>query len=125
MSTIFFTVTKVKAQDLVMELKEDRNLFARCAIISKDRPDVNLKEAVGKFEFTVVRRSMFAPDGTMFHCSTKSNLLHILEEMKDEEDTSTTTELIPAEQMISVVDGMAKVQALDKPNWIYLVTAAT
>lgn len=105
----------MKARDLVMELKEDRNLFARCAIICKDRPDVNIKEAVGKFEFTVVPRSMFAPDGTMLHCSTKSNLLHILEEMKD---ASMTTECTPAEHKVCVVDGMAEVQALDKPDWI-------
>ena len=62
-----------------MELKEDRSLFARMLVVCKSRPDINLKESIGKYEFSVVPRFLFAADGTMLHCSMKSKLMTILE----------------------------------------------
>ena len=38
--------------------------------VSKSRPEFNQQEAIGTFEFSLVPRSLFAADGTMFHCST-------------------------------------------------------
>ncbi|CAH3024123.1 unnamed protein product [Porites evermanni] len=40
-------VIKVKAKDTIIELKEDRNLFARLAMVSKSRPEIDIQEAVG------------------------------------------------------------------------------
>ena len=65
-------VIKVKTVKRVVELKEDRSLFARVMMVSKSRPDVDIKEAIGLYEFTVVPRSLLASDGTMMHCSCKS-----------------------------------------------------
>ena len=48
----------------MVELKEDRSLFARMLVVCKSRPEVNLKESIGKHEFPAVRRSVFAADGT-------------------------------------------------------------
>ena len=64
-----------------MELKEDRSLFARMLVVCKSRPDINLKESIGKYEFSVVPRSLFAADGTMLHCSMKSKLMTFLEKL--------------------------------------------
>ena len=38
-----------------MGLKEDRNLFARSfmVVVAKSRPNINLEEAVGKYELSV------------------------------------------------------------------------
>ena len=70
---------KMTADNKVLELKEDSNLFARLLLISKTRKEVNLQEVIGQYEPSVVPRSMFAVDGSMLHCQLKSSLLHIME----------------------------------------------
>ena len=107
-------VIKVKAKDTIIELKENRK-FARLAMVCKSRPEIDIQEAVGLYEFTVVPRSLFARDGTMLHCSCKSALMHILEKAGG---PSTNTQEITAGFKVTIVDGMAKVQSLDKPEWI-------
>ena len=39
---------KLKVDQKVVELKEDRNLFARLLMVAKSRPNINLEEAIGK-----------------------------------------------------------------------------
>ena len=107
-------VIKVKAKDTIIELKENRK-FARLAMVCKSRPEIDIQEAVGLYEFTVVPRSLFARDGTMLHCSCKSALMHILEKAGG---PSTNTQEITAGFKVAIVDGMAEVQSLDKPEWI-------
>ncbi|KAK3746101.1 hypothetical protein QZH41_015518, partial [Actinostola sp. cb2023] len=115
-------VIKVKAADKVLELKEDRSLFARLMMVCKSRPEIDIKEAVGLYEFSVVPSSLFAADGTMLHCSCKSALMHILEKLKGETSSGVTSdtnsESAYVQVKVSVVDGMAEVQSLDKPDWI-------
>ena len=72
---------------------------------------------------------MFAADGTMLHCSLKSTLMNILEKMEPRRNTTgSTKEVLPvvtgmaATQKVSIVDAMAKIQALDKRNWIKNLT---
>ena len=99
-------VIKVKAKDTIIELKENRK-FARLAMVCKSRPEIDIQEAVGLYEFTVVPRSLFARDGTMLHCSCKSALMHILEKAGG---PSTNTQVITTGFKVAVVDGMAEVQ---------------
>ena len=47
----------------------------------EDRPQIDIKEAVGTHEFTVAPRSMFSVDRSMLHCSLKSSLMCILEKL--------------------------------------------
>lgn len=111
---------KIKTDDKVVELQEDRSLFARMMMVCKRRPEIDIKEAVGVYEFSVVPRSLFASDGTMLCCSTKSVLLHILERQNTcaPTDDNTTSDVTDAPYKVDVVDGMAELQALDKPAWI-------
>ena len=113
---------RVAAKDKVIELKEDRSLFARMMVVCKYRPEIDINEAVGVHEFSVVPRSMFAADGTMLHSSAKSALMDILEKLPDrsiEQDERTDEVADTGAQMkVSIVNGMAEVQALDKPDWI-------
>ena len=51
-----------------MEPKEDRTFFARMLVVCKSRPDINLKESICKYEFSVVPRSLFAADGILLLC---------------------------------------------------------
>ena len=77
-------VIKVKKVERVVELKEDRSLFVRLMLVCKSRPDIDIKEAIGLYEFTVVPRYLFTSDGTMMHCSCKSTFMHILEKQSGE-----------------------------------------
>ena len=54
----------------IVALQEDRCLFARTMVVCKSSPEFNLQEAIGTFGFSLVPRSLFAADATMFHCST-------------------------------------------------------
>ena len=113
---------RVATNDKIIELKEDRCLFARMMVICKSCPEIDIKEAVGVYEFSVVR-SMFAADGNMLHCSTKSALMSILEKLPSDrsvKQAEPTDQLANADGQIkvSIVDGMAEVLALEKPDWI-------
>ena len=92
-------------------------------VICKSRPEIDIKEAVGVYEFSVVPRSMFAADGNMLHCSAKSALMSILEKLSNDrsvEQAEPTNQFANADVQIKVaiVDGMAEVQSLEKPDWI-------
>lgn len=62
---------KVCSKEKLIELLEDRSLFARMMMVCRRRPDIDIKETIGMYEFALVPRSTFAPDGSMLHCSSK------------------------------------------------------
>ena len=62
------------------ELIADRALFGRMVIVITSRLDLNFKDVIGKYEPTVVPRSMFAADGTMLHCTKEGDLVDIIQE---------------------------------------------
>ena len=84
-------------------------------MVCKSRTDIDIKEVIGLYEFTVVPRSLFASDGTMMHCSCKSTLMHILEKQSGE---SSTSSIGSSDVTVAILDSMAEVQLLDKPDWI-------
>ena len=84
-------------------------------MVCKSRPDIDIKEAIGLYEFMVVPRSLFVSDGTMMHCSCKSTLMHILEKQSG---GSRTSSVVSTDVTVPIVDGMAEVQSLAKPDWI-------
>ena len=66
-----------------MELKEDRDMFARMLIVANSSPQISLENTKGTYELSVVPRALFAADGPMHHCSEKSQLVAILEKQAD------------------------------------------
>ncbi|KAL9960825.1 hypothetical protein ACROYT_G034330 [Oculina patagonica] len=98
------------------------NLRQSRAWVSSVTNQVDIKEAVGLYEFSVVLRSLFDPDGSMLHCSSKSTLMHILEKFKGESSigvtSETSTENADVRVKVAIVDAMAEVQSLGKPDWI-------
>jgi hypothetical protein len=108
----------------IVELKDDRALFARMLIVARSRSEINLKEAIGQHEFTAFPRALFAMDGSLLPCTDKSKLMNILEGLPsqvpvvDTQQTDQgTTEEVSTKKVI-VVDGMAVVQAMGKPTWV-------
>ena len=115
-------VLKLSCKDKVIELKEDRSLFARLMTVCKSRPEINIKEVIGQYEFSLAPSSLFAPDGTMLHCSAESAL-----KLGGESEQRTTTgpqisanesvNMEPSSQMrVAVVDAMTELQSLGKPD---------
>ena len=114
---------KVKAAGKIIELKEDRSLFARMMVVCKSRPEINMKDAIGLHEFSVVPRSLFAADGTMFHCTNKSQLMSILEALPGNQPAETANTQGAGVDVqghhrvrVDIVDGMAEVQSLKKTD---------
>ena len=69
---------RISLKDKVVELQEDRNLFARLMIVAKSRPEIDMKEAIGQHEFSVVPRSLFANDGRLVNHLTLQGLMTAL-----------------------------------------------
>ena len=49
---------KLSTGDKVVEIRQDRSLFARMMVVCKSRPEITLKEVIGQYKFSVVPRSM-------------------------------------------------------------------
>lgn len=58
-------------------------------MVCKLCPEINIAEAVGVYEFSLVPRSLFALDGSMLHCSTKSALMNAIEKHVNTENSTT------------------------------------
>ena len=87
-------------------------------MVCKSRPEIDIKETVGQYEFSIVPRSLFAADGTMLHCASKSNLMSILEKLNDNRNNRRVAGPNEDQMKVAIVDGMAEVQSLHKPEWI-------
>ena len=119
----------VKIRDQTVDLKETKNLYGRLMVLTRSNRDIDQKNAVGNYEFTLTPRALFAPDGSMLPCTDKSKLIHNLEKLvnteeqtetpaADEQDddrdpvsSSATSSTIPK---IAIVDGMVLVQKITK-----------
>lgn len=64
----------------VVELKENRSLFARIVIAAHAGPEIDLEEVVGKYEFSRVSHAVFASDGIPLSCQNKSKLVVLVEQ---------------------------------------------
>ncbi|KAE8278585.1 hypothetical protein D5F01_LYC23497 [Larimichthys crocea] len=120
----------VKLRDNTVDLKETKDLFARLMVLARSNRDIDYKEAIGNYEFTLTPRALFTPDGTILPCHDKSKLIHLLEKLTKEDkptevgssthqdavDTGTP-DLTSSDQpsrKIALVDGMVLVQKLSK-----------
>ena len=116
-------VVKVSRKEKLVELREDRSLLTRMMMVCKSRPEIDIQETVGLYEFSLVPRSLFAVDGSMLHCSSKSALLAILEkvcagkERQNDEGNDGRMGSSTTQMKVAIIDGMAELQSLDKPDW--------
>ncbi|KAG1660000.1 hypothetical protein GQR58_022225 [Nymphon striatum] len=51
----------VKIRDKSIDLKETKDLYGRLMVLARSSSDVDQKEAIGNFEFTLTPRALFAP----------------------------------------------------------------
>ena len=123
------TTLAIKIRDKTVDLKETKDLYGRLMVLSRSSRDVDQKDAIGNFEFTVTPRALFAPNGSLLSCTDKSKLIHNLEKFANKEPSlpedeldATHMEPAPADAVIdgststkvAVVDGMVVVQKMTK-----------
>ena len=74
-------------------------------VLSRSRCDINQKEAIGNYEFTLTPRALFGPDGTVLPCLDKSKLIHLLEKL--------TIEYMPQEDKVQNAEISVHQDAID------------
>ena len=55
----------VKVWDKTVDLKETKDLYGRLMVLARSNRDIDQKQAVGTYEFTLTSQSLFAPDGSV------------------------------------------------------------
>ena len=79
------------------------------AIVTKSRPEIDMENTVGQYEFSSVARSLFTADGTLLPCN-EYKLMEDLENLAV--DNNEVMEPYVGEQGAVVIDAMAVVQQL-------------
>lgn len=74
---------KVMLRDKTIDLKETKDLYGRLLVLAKSSREIDQKQAIGNFEFTLTRpRALFTPDGAaLLPCTDKSKLILLLEKI--------------------------------------------
>ena len=104
-------IVKTKVQEKVIKLQEEKSLISRYLRASRKRPDLDIKFLVGNFEFSVVLKTLFTPDGEALMCSHKSKTLHLIEEMQCQHN-GDEEQLIQNDVLL--IDAMAVVNHVNK-----------
>ena len=95
-----------------VHLKEEKNLMARFLITARKRPQLELEECLGNYEFCAVPKSLFSVDGQPLSCNDKLKLIHLIEELKD---SILSTNLVKEhDDSCIIIDGMAVVNKIVK-----------
>ena len=115
----------MSTKEKLIELREDRFLFARMMMVYISRPAIDIKETIELDEFSLVSRSMFEADGSMLKCFAESALMAILEEFPSRwrspdqrNGDSTTTDVTGLDLKVNIIDTMGELQCLGKPDRI-------
>ena len=138
---------KMRIRDKAVDLKETKDLYGRLMVLARSSRDIDLKQALGNYEFTLTPRALFAPNGSMLECHGKADLIHELEAITEpdvpEPSASTSQHADPAVlqddrpeiastsspqvidpcpcRRIAVVDGMVVVKKLQKSSTVNTV----
>ena len=110
---------KVRVGDKVIKLREERALLGRFLIIQGSRPGLvpKLEDTIGKYEMSVVPRSLCAVDGSLFIPTDKASLMHAIEGAKAEPIQSATLqdiEPVGRPPRVLIVDAMAVLHSMKK-----------
>ena len=82
-------------------------------LVSKSKPEINVEETVGKHELSVVPRSLMA---ILENLPTQEETVSETAEHQGVQGHSSNDEIDIPELNVALVDAMAEVQALDKPE---------
>lgn len=54
-------------------------------VLAKSNRDIDQKDAIGNYDFTLTPRALFSPKGSFLTCSDKSKLIHVLRKLISEQ----------------------------------------
>ena len=86
-------------------------MLSRFLITATKRTELDLEEAIGNSEFSVVPKSMFGQDGEALLSSDKAKIHHAIESSSSEESDVDTPILT---EPVIILDGMALVNKVHK-----------
>ena len=75
-------IQDLKCHDNCRKASKDQRgawTVARLIVFSRSRPQLDMKECIGSYEFGEITRSLFASDGTFVLAYDKAKILHHLE----------------------------------------------
>lgn len=106
-------IVKLKGKTTEIQLKASSTFLSRLLIITKSERNVDLQEAISLHEFNSINLTLMSPDGSLLPWTSKSDLIHALEDLCDLETTPSVS-TIDADNSSKhlIVDAMAVVQAL-------------
>ena len=79
----------IKIREKNIELKETKDLFGRLMILSQSNREIDQKQAISNFDFTLTPRSLFTTDGEILPCTEKSKLIQAVDDISAEEQQNT------------------------------------
>ena len=74
----------VKINYQLVQVKEEHKLISRFLIVCRTRHDIDLPSYLGDYEFSVVSRSLFTPDGQVYKSTDKSVILNEIENLTNQ-----------------------------------------
>ena len=114
----------VNIRDQRVDLTETKHLYGHLKVLTTSNRDIDQNNAVANYEFTLIPRTLFTPDGSMLPCTDKSKLIHNLEKLASTVGTNQHTEILASNEQsdplddpiskIAIVDGMVLVQKMMK-----------
>ena len=105
---------ELRSGDKLMKVKEERGLLQRFVVISRRRPELDLKSCISSYELGVVPRSLFASNGSLLLACDKAKILHQLEHLKNHEEHPADQRINEACQKVIIIDGMGLVNRISK-----------
>ena len=105
---------KTKIGEKLVKLKEERTLLSRFLITAKKRPELDLEGSIGNYEFAVVPKSIFTPDGQPLYSFDKAKVLHAIESTVKDEETNADEKNLDTLMRVIIIDGMALANKVHK-----------
>ena len=117
-------VVKAKVKGQLVSLKQERKLLSRLLVVGKSRPELEVKDAIGEYEFDSAPPSNFQPDGSMLMLSGKSLLVKSVMDLPLPEDVHLplVEEANSNQTSILIIDAMCVVNMITKTNEKFTVS---
>ena len=94
---------KMTLNNNVIKIKEERKLMSRLIVAARSRPEIDLSNYFGEFEFSVVPKSLFSADGNLLKTSDKSVIVQEIEKQFPDINITNFTE---DSDSVLIFDGM-------------------
>ncbi|KAJ8049223.1 hypothetical protein HOLleu_01865 [Holothuria leucospilota] len=112
-------VTKAKMKGQLVTVKQERRLLSQLLVVAKSRPEFEVKDAIGEYEFSNTPPSNFHPDGSKIMLSGKSQRVRVIMDLPlpDNGQQPTSEDSTGSTKEILIIDAMCIVNMVTKsPN---------